>query len=434
MKSPWAYNIALYYNTPRYIRILDSIFSLFLCASLVVFFTIEVAEEITPAEAYDIRHLNYSSVNAHYLNETRNLSHNIDDSVYSQVASSRDNVYIVWEQSVRGPNAKNYDIFFMVSNNGGINFSDPVNLSNNKGFSEHPQISATENNVYILWVDNSNGTRQILFRKSVDGGENFDHIIKLSKNISSSYNAELATFGSSVIAVWNELDIQKGNMILLRESKDGGFSFEKIKELGASDRQSHPKIAAYKDQKYVTWNANSTNTQTRQILLSKVLDDAHNLPIMQKRIAKYLDEGESHVTALDRNVLIFWTDVNAQGHKNLYYTRSTNYGNDFGDIVDISQSFNDSSNVESAYNDSNLYVVWQEGVSGNQEIFIRNSSNGGVTFGQTINISNNRGTSECPSISISNNKLHIVWEDDTLGNHEIYYKSMYGNYLASAAS
>jgi hypothetical protein len=24
-----------------------------------------------------------------------------------------------------------------------------------------------------------------------------------------------------------------------------------------------------------------------------------------------------------------------------------------------------------------------------------------------------------PSISISNNKLHIVWEDDTLGNHEI---------------
>ena len=407
---------------------------MFLTASLVVFFTIEVAEVITPAEAFDLRHSTYSSVKTHYLNETRNLSHNIDDSVYSQVASSGDNVYVVWEQSVRGPNAKNYDIFFMVSNNGGINFSDPVNLSNNKGFSEHPQISATENNVYVLWVDNSNGTRQILFRKSVDGGENFDHIMKLSKNISSSYNAELATFGSSVIAVWNELEIQKGNMILLRESKDGGFSFEKIKELGASDRQSYPKIAAYKDQKYVTWNTNGTNTQTRQILLSKVIDDAHNLPIMQKTIAKYLDDGESHVTALDRNVLVFWTDGNAQGHKNLYYTRSTNYGNEFGDIVDISQSFNDSSNVETAFSDSNLYVVWQEGVSGNQEIFIRNSSNGGVTFGQAKNISNNRGTSECPSISISNNKLHIVWEDDTLGNHEIYYKSMYGNYLASPTS
>ena len=90
--------------------------------------------------------------------------------------------------------------------------------------------------------------------------------------------------------------------------------------INASDRQSYPKIATYKDQKYVTWNINGTNTQTRQILLSKVIDDAHNLPIMQKTIAKYLDDGESHVTALDRNVLVFWTDGNAQGHNNLYYT------------------------------------------------------------------------------------------------------------------
>ena len=174
------------------LEILNYILSLFFIASLAVFFSIEVSWEITTAETFDVRHLIYSSFDAHYLNKTRNLSNNIDDSVYSQVASSGDNVYVVWEQSVKGQNAKNYDIFFMVSNNGGINFSDPVNLSNNKGFSEHPQISAIENNVYILWVDNSNGTRQILFRKSVDGGENFDQMIKLSKNISSSNNAELA--------------------------------------------------------------------------------------------------------------------------------------------------------------------------------------------------------------------------------------------------
>lgn len=73
------------------------------------------------------------------MNGTRYLCDNIDDSVYSEVAASGDNVYVVWEQSLRSPNAKNYDIFIMVSNNGGINISDPGNLSNNKGFSEHPQ-------------------------------------------------------------------------------------------------------------------------------------------------------------------------------------------------------------------------------------------------------------------------------------------------------
>ena len=56
------------------------------------------------------------------------------------------------------------------------------------------------------------------------------------------------------------------------------------------------------DQKYVTWNTNGTNTLTRPILLSKVLDDVHNFPIVQKRIAKYLDDSESHFSVLDRNV------------------------------------------------------------------------------------------------------------------------------------
>ena len=72
--------------------------------------------------------------------KTRNISHDAFDSVYSQVASSGENVYIAWEQAVGGSNAKNYDIYFVVSHNSGSNFSKPMNISNNSGFSEHPQI------------------------------------------------------------------------------------------------------------------------------------------------------------------------------------------------------------------------------------------------------------------------------------------------------
>ena len=113
-------------------------------------------EELSPSGvALGTEGVMHDSISKTYLNATRNLSHNDEDSVYSQIASFGDNVYIVWEQSVPGPDAKNYDIYFMSSKDGGINFDDPVNLSNNKGFSEHPQIAAVENNVYILWVDDS---------------------------------------------------------------------------------------------------------------------------------------------------------------------------------------------------------------------------------------------------------------------------------------
>ena len=385
-------------------------------------------EELSPAaEALGTEDLIQESISKTFLNATRNLSHNNEDSVYSQIVSIRDNVYIVWEQSVPGSDAKNYDIYFMSSKDGGINFDDPANLSNNKGFSEHPQIAAVENNVYVLWVDNSNGARQVFLKSSADGGESFAPAIKLSKGNGTSFNAELTATGSKVTAVWNDYSSSYGgNKIILAESRDRGLTFENIKNLGSSDNQSFPKVVAFKDQNYVTWNTNTTEDKSHQIQFTKPTTTATNLPVSPSpmKIANYLEDGESQIRAFDNNVLVFWTGSNTKGQHNLYYAQSIDYGNNFGKIVDISKNFNDSSNVETAFDGKNLYVAWQDSDSGNQEIFLRKSVDGGITFGQIINVSDNEGISECPSISISNNKLHIVWEDDTLGNHEIFYKSI----------
>jgi hypothetical protein len=70
-----------------------------------------------------------------------------------------------------------------------------------------------------------------------------------------------------------------------------------------------------------------------------------------------------------------------------------------------------------------VYIIWQDFVRpNNQEILIKKSTDSGDTFkGTSTNISNNEGTSECPSIAISENVIHAIWEDDTPGNHEIYF-------------
>ena len=47
-----------------------------------------------------------------YSNKTKNLSQNLEDSVYAQVSTSGENVYIVWQESVGSNEAKDYDIFF----------------------------------------------------------------------------------------------------------------------------------------------------------------------------------------------------------------------------------------------------------------------------------------------------------------------------------
>ena len=58
-------------------------------------------------------------------------------------------------------------------------------------------------------------------------------------------------------------------------------------------------------------------------------------------------------------------------------------------------------------------------IEGNQDIFLMKSQDLGDSFNEAINISNNAGISECPSMTVSsNNRLNVVWQDKSLGNNE----------------
>jgi hypothetical protein len=69
-----------------------------------------------------------------------------------------------------------------VSNDGGQTFDTPKNLSSNIGQSQNPEIAVSGNNVYIVWQDNTPGNFETFFSKSTDTGETFSSPINLSNN------------------------------------------------------------------------------------------------------------------------------------------------------------------------------------------------------------------------------------------------------------
>src|ERR687885_344828 len=148
-----------------------------------------------------------------------NLTNNPSDSVYGQVAASNSHVYVVWQDSISSAN-RNYDIFVKNSDDNGTTFGPPINLSNNPGFSEHPQIAAYGNNLYVIWADNTSGNREVLFTKSIDNGRSFGSIKNLSNNTSDSFNQEIAAFGDNVYVIWLDQNKNSTN-ILFRASADG---------------------------------------------------------------------------------------------------------------------------------------------------------------------------------------------------------------------
>jgi hypothetical protein len=82
---------------------------------------------------------------------------------------------------------------------------------------------------------------------------------------------------------------------------------------------------------------------------------------------------------------------------------------------------NSPSNVEIPINNPE-YIVWQDKISyENQDIFLTTNMQNDMQYSKILNLSNNTGISECPSIAISKNYIYIVWEDITPGNHEILF-------------
>ena len=356
-----------------------------------------------------------------FVSETNNLTQNEDDSVYPQISSSSENIYIAWQESVGGYGTSNYDIFFKKSNDSGDTFGSPINLSNNTGFSEHPQIASVGNSIYIVWVDDSSGEREIMFCKSSDSGKTFSNSTILSQNSMGPNHVELAAEGQSVYIVWNSFDKEMRNIILLSKSDDAGKTFAELREIGIGDMETFPKIAADADEYFITWDKeNDKDTEILFIKGYKNYNKTHNITNLSKLNDEGLDGGETQVAANADHVLVSWTSNMPVDKKHVYVRSSINNGNDFGNSVRLF-SIN-SSNVENIIIDGNSYIVWQDNIYGNQDIFFTKSNMNVTSINKPINVSNNTGISECPSITVSRNGIHMVWEDDTTGNHEVLYK------------
>ena len=388
-----------------------------------------------------------------------NLTNNKEDSIYGQIAAFENDVYVVWQESViESFPEHNYDIFFIKSEEDGNTFSKPINLSNNPGFSEHPQIAVSKNGVFIVWADNTNSNNtEIMFTKSEDNGTTFSKVINLSNNSQNSNNQEISAFDENVYVVWQDIDSTTnfyGNeineaaekkpltKIMFKASLDTGKTFKDSIELANNTNDAYPKVNSYKEHVYVTWNSENSNSSSENddddnensgLFFIKSSNKGNNFE-NSIRIAHY-NFGESQISVNENKVFIVWGGLHAKNIKDIYFVQSDDNGTTFTDPYIISEKstgaaaenrndtdkINSPSNVEISTNNP-TYIVWQEKMSQeNQDIFIATNIKNDMQYSKIINLSNNSGISECPSIAISKNYVYVVWEDITPGNHEILF-------------
>jgi hypothetical protein len=380
-----------------------------------------------------------------------NITNNNHDSVYAQIAAIDNNVYVVWQESITDNSKEtNYEIFLKKSQDHGNTFSKAINLSNNSGFSEHPQIAVSKNGIFIIWADNTNSNNtEIMFTKSLDNGTTFAEVRNLSNDSKNSNNPEITVSDENVYVVWqdidhtyshrnkeNPIDKEPSSNIMFIGSMDNGNTFNDQIKLTNNSYDSYPKVNSYQNYVYVVWNSEdkSISKDSRDsdsgLFFIRSFDNGKSFQNPIRLV--YNNFGESQISVLMDKVVIVWGGLHSKNVNDVYFVKSDDNGDTFTDPYIIPQKvtkpkdnnysdkINNPSNVEIA-NNNYSYTVWQDIISEkNQDIFIANLKNDKES-NKRINLSNNAGISECPSIAISKNYIYVVWEDFTPGNHEILF-------------
>jgi hypothetical protein len=377
---------------------------------------------VAAGSVIDLEDEEKSSERLQFGTETNNLTQNQNDSVYPQTAASKNNVYVVWSESTQSSTDNNYDIYFKASSDGGKTFGRTINLSGNPSFSEHPQIAAVENNVYVVWTDNTSGHKEVLFRMSTNQGKAFGKVLTISDENTNAYHPEITASGTNVFVIWNNLDADKGNHILLRHSIDGGSIFDSKMEIGVGVKDSFPKVAADDSNFFVVWDVKGYDNNTK-VMYKNGQDNNASQDDKTVDLNQGKNGGESQILSKGNHILVSWTSNSGKEGNELSLVKSDDFGISFGNITKVSNG-SKSSNVETVMVDNNLFVVWQESVHDAEEILLKKSTDRGITFSQTLDLSNNDGISECPSIAATEGKLHIVWQDKSAGNNEVFYKQI----------
>jgi hypothetical protein len=344
------------------------------------------------SSSQDIKHNNDSRIINYPNSNITNLTNNNEDSIYGQIESLENNIYVVWQESVTESLPEhNYDIFFVKSEDNGKTFSKAINISNNSKNSTNQEISAFDENVYIVWQESGknkideNIDNNIIFTRSMDSGNTFKNSIDLINNSIKAF-PKINSFGNNVYIVWNNED-KNNNGLFLVKSPDKGNNFDKIIKINADNNFGESQISVDKNEVLISWGG----------LLTKNIDNVY-----------YVKSNDNGYTFSDSNT----------------FSKKITSFNDTRNLNELDNIIKNPLNVEVTSNNNLSSVAWQNSFSKqNEDILILLLSNQKEqnNYARLLNLSNNPSVSECPSITISNNNIYVIWEDYISGNHEILF-------------
>jgi hypothetical protein len=125
---------------------------------------------------------------------------------------------------------------------------------------------------------------------------------------------------------------------------------------------------------------------------------------------------------IDDNTLYAAWEDRTVGNTDIMFARSDNGGTTWSTSINLSHNNGASLSPRMVASGNNVFVTWEDDSSGNTEILFSRSTDGGMTFGDPRNLSSTPGASTDHEIALDGSRFYVVWRDSSTGNGDIYLK------------
>jgi hypothetical protein len=333
------------------------------------------------------------------------------------------------------------------------NFSTPVNLSNDGGNAEHPNVQNNGSNVYVSWTEEGRG---IYFRQSPNGGLTWNPplsstALKLSPGGGVASYPLMADYGTNVYVVWSQTTgSSEPAQIYLAASTNNGLSFSSpiLVDSDPGVAQLTPVIAAYGTTVYVAWSQNSasfvassTNNGTSfggateysfQHEPQLAASGSHGYAIADGNVIYVTSNNgstwnevqirgccssEPWIMASGPNVVAAWEGKGTSSQ--IYEASSQNYGQTWSTSEQIlSGSLNDSWAPMVGIEGNNVVIAWRTNPGGSlSQEYVTTSTDGGVSWSAPLSIGIlNRDNAWPFTVTLSGDNAYVMWSEKLSAN------------------
>ena len=353
-------------------------------------------------------------------------------------------------------------------------YVNATSLSVNPGHSEKPEIVTSGEYVYVLWLDDSNGNRDVFFKRSIDYGKTFERTLNLSNRPGGAINPSIVVSDNSqnVNVIWEHIPGNNGE-ILFTKSIDKGATFDAPINIGNnSGLNGFPHIAVSENNVIFTLWHDTVNG----IVLRKSTDSGESFAQPTTLSDKNVDALNPHMAVSKNNIYVTWQSNSQLKNGEILFVKSTDSGISFTDPTSISKIYKkdkkivdseeQNENVSREYDNflafnprigflsgtDQVYVAWYTGFSVRSQshyfllmdIFFTRSTDSGTTFETPVSLTDDSGWPKntdngapfetpvsltdysgwaiTPQMAVSKNNIYVTWQSNPQGkNGEIVF-------------